>query len=145
MRGNFFRGVGQKRSFIRGVSAFGLFSTTILGCLLLQWTRWDRPHPLWPSAMQTGFVPHTVVLGLWTLAWIQFWSLVLNRRGGGYLVLAVSFAAAAVAEGVQRYFPGHDPNVTGVFYNLIGVACALAINWRRIKTVPPPVLPSFGK
>ena len=104
-----------------------LGGATLFGMLAAQWTRTDQLpatiHWLWIY----GLLAHILVLSLWTVAWMFFWRDGLRRRGGRLFGWAIPLAAAAAAELVQKYLPGHFPDWMGFFYNLAGVSLGLLL------------------
>ena len=107
-----------------------LLGVTVFGFLVAGWTPSGRlPYVDVPSWV-INLAAHFVVLGLWTFSWLLVWKQVLARFGGLRLALAVSLLAAAAAEVIQAWLPGHTPDLLGFAYNLLAVA-TVYLFWRK--------------
>ncbi len=102
-----------------------LGSVTCLGFQIAEWSRFDKAPSL-PAYLWWGInlFDHVFVLASWSFAWLILWKTVLNRRGGNSLALGVPILMAVLAEGVQKYLPGHIPDMVGLLYSLGGVTLA---------------------
>jgi hypothetical protein len=120
-----------RRYLGKGVWLLLWIVVTLFGFQVARWTRSGAiANPVLPFWL-INLSAHLVVLGLWTLSWLLVWKHVLARRGGPMLALGAALLAAAAAEIIQAWLPGHIPDLIGFVYNLVAVTATYLLFWNR--------------
>lgn len=115
-----------------------LVAATLLGVVVAALTQSDRLRGTGINKPVLCFV-HALILGIWTAAWLGFWRHALHILGGWPLAAFVALTAAAMAEVIQLWWPGHYCDWVGLICNLTGVL--LVLLGRRLLNAGTALLP----